>query len=98
MTKYEFEKFAKKPITESQYRKLETVYTFHPSISETEGKKQIAFLYDNFGMRIIEDLLPTANKAMVMQSEIERLQMRLSKLKSEYSDFCSGIKGGNEND
>ena len=55
MTKQEFEQRLGWAVSENEYRKIETVYTFHPSISETAGKDQITYLYKTFGMRIIED-------------------------------------------
>ena len=44
MTKQEFKALTKRSFTDSAYADIETVYTFHPCISETEGKKQIANL------------------------------------------------------
>ena len=51
MTKQEFKALTKRDFTDKEYETIETVYTFHPSISETEGRKQIANLFDNFGFR-----------------------------------------------
>ena len=50
-------------MTESEYKDIEFVYTFHPSISNTEGKTQIAKLYELGGNRLIKDMIPTARKA-----------------------------------
>jgi hypothetical protein len=46
MTKQEFKSLTTREFTDKEYEAIETVYTFHPAISETEGKKQIASLYD----------------------------------------------------
>ena len=41
MTKQEFEQRLGWAVSENEYRNIETVYAFHPSISETAGKDQI---------------------------------------------------------
>lgn len=41
MMKNEFEKFFGKTVGEEEYSTIEYVYTWHPAISETEGKAQI---------------------------------------------------------
>lgn len=91
MMKSEFEAIAKTPISEADFYRLEMVYTFHPSISETEGKQQIAYLYDTFGMRLIADMVPTAVKAMELEkaiakrrSEIERLSSEIDSLQEDF--------------
>lgn len=43
-------------VTEADWKIIEKVYTFHPSISETKGKEQIADLYTEYGMGIIRDM------------------------------------------
>lgn len=50
MTKQEFEERAGIKVSDSQYKKIETVYAFHPSIDEVAGKDQIAYLYKTFGI------------------------------------------------
>lgn len=92
MMKCEFEAIAKTPITNENYKKLETVYTYHPSISATQGKQQIAYLYDNFGMRMIEDMLPTAKKAQELQEAIRCKRMEIEMMTAEYERFCNGFE------
>ncbi|MFR8353410.1 MAG: hypothetical protein ACLVB1_12930 [Blautia obeum] len=53
MTKQEFQKRIGAEISQKDYSIVEHVYTWHPSISEVEGKEQIAELYKSFGMPII---------------------------------------------
>lgn len=40
-------------ISNEEYALIEKVYQFHPSISETEGKNEIADLFCKFGIEII---------------------------------------------
>ena len=57
---------------DNEYRLIEFFYTWHPSISENtqEGKKQIASLYSEFGMRIIADMFSTAKEAKIIEDKI----------------------------
>ena len=87
MTKQEFKALAKRSFTDSAYAEIETVYTFHPSISETEGKKQIASLYDTFGKRIIADMLPTAIKARELEGLIAKKRHELEDLQEQYEQL-----------
>ena len=50
-------------ISDSDYEIIETVYAFHPAISDVRGKEQIAWLYTTLGMAVINDMLPLSIKA-----------------------------------
>ena len=86
MTKQEFKALTKRDFTDEEYEIIEIVYTFHPSISGAEGKKQIAHLFDNFGFRIIADMLPTAVKTREYEEfitkKLEDLQKAYNELKN----------------
>lgn len=94
MTKQEFKELTKRSFTDDEYEIIEKVYTFYPTISNTEGKKQIAYLYDNFGMCIIKDMSIRASKTMLVEqqllkqaNELEETQKKLENLKKGV-DFC----------
>lgn len=64
MMKEEFEDIIQRTISNEDYAVVEQVYAFHPSISETTGKAEIAAIYNlPGGMRVIRDMVPTAEKA-----------------------------------
>lgn len=88
MTKQEFEERLGKTVNGRDYAKIEEVYTMHPSISETEGKDQIVYLYETFGMRIIEDMLPTARKAREIEDGMRSARMQLERLSGEYKELA----------
>ncbi len=69
--------------TDEEYRLIEAVYTWHPSISETEGKKQIAYLYMNFGMSIIRDMQYRADLARKNEEKLSELRGEINKLQEE---------------
>lgn len=56
MMKHEFEDLTGKQVSDEDYSTVNYVYTWYPTISETEGKAQIAKLYTDFGMSLIEDM------------------------------------------
>lgn len=84
MTKEEFTARLQRKVTDAEYADIEFVYNWHPSISNTEGKDQIAYLYNTFGMRIIRDMMPTAKKAEELENEILTAKHQLEELQKEY--------------
>ena len=84
MTKQEFTARTAKPVNDKDYEIIEYVYTYHPGIDPVKGKDQIANLYETFGMRIIVDMLPTAEKAKHYEDEIRAARLKLDRLKKEY--------------
>lgn len=60
-------------VGDSEYPVIETVYAWHPSISNADGKEQVADLYAKFGFVIFLDMLPRA-KAM---RDIEHRRMEI---------------------
>ena len=72
-------------ITPVDYTIIETVYTYHPSINEVTGKYQIAYLYFHFGMRVIKDMLETANKCRCLEDKIAQARNNLEELQLEYA-------------
>lgn len=76
--------------TDADYKVIEYVYAFHPAISETEGKQQIAELYARFGMVLIRDLLPRAQLVEKKEAELREAGSRLKKLQQEMEDIKNG--------
>lgn len=98
MTREEFEKCVDtygaekgtetRPFTDEEYKTIEKVYTFHPSISELGGKKQIAQIYVDFGMSIIRDMVPRAevmekleNDQIKARNELERVTALIKEIR-----------------
>lgn len=72
MMKDEFKALVSRAFTHEEYEAIEKVYTFHPSVRDVGGKEQIARLFDDFGIRVILDMLPTAVRAEEIQAERAR--------------------------
>lgn len=52
MQKQEFEERIERTVTDEQYKVIEEVCMWHPSIRNTSGKDEVAELYKSFGMTI----------------------------------------------
>ena len=92
MMKSEFEDRIGHSISEEEYSTIEYVYTWYPTISETEGKEQIAKLYTDFGMPIIEDMVERAGQMEKLETELSVarnqvtiVQDRIKQLRGEKS-------------
>ena len=70
MTHEEFEAKLGSKVSDADYAIIERVYTFHPVISNTKGKQQIVDLYKIGGMRVIKDMIPTADAAEAIDQQI----------------------------
>lgn len=78
MTKDEFEKRVGLRIPQDDYEIIEKVYTYHPAIREIEGKEDIAAIFNlHCGMRIIRDMLPTAEKMMNLEKSLAESTERI---------------------
>ena len=87
MTKQEFEAIAGKKVTDEQYKEIEFVYSFHPCISETDGKQQIATIFNIGGMRLIRDMNTTANQAQNLEDEERMLRTQLERVKDQMKEL-----------
>lgn len=96
MTKQEFEsalhayRNMKEAISPQDYALIEKVYAFHPSISETDGKAQVAMLYAEFGIRIFKDMEATADKAVILEKSIHAKRAELARALDEFEALRRG--------
>lgn len=80
MMKQEFENLIGKEVSDKDYEVIDRVYTFHPAISETEGKKQIADIYNAGGMTVIRGMLEAADIMNSLEKELEEARAALEKV------------------
>ena len=76
--------------TDRDYEIIEYVYNFHPSISETQGRKQIAELFVNFGMTLINDMVPRAELMEKKEKELSAAREAIRKIEKEIKDIRAG--------
>ena len=79
MQKMEFEERVGQVVSDTEYKVIETVYQWHPSIQETSGKEEVAGLYRGFGMAIFHDMLPRA-ELLHAKAEVERIKAEMGGL------------------
>ena len=90
MNKAEFEQRVGKSVYKSEYEIIEKVYTWHPAISNTTGKDQIADLYTNFGMSVIRGMLPVAEKMIEIDDQKRKLKAQMSLLEQREQFLLDG--------
>lgn len=73
--------------TLEEYKVIETVYTFHPAFDVDSPKVKVAALYDLMGFGIFREMLPMANEAEDIQSEIHSRQADLNDAKRKLETF-----------
>lgn len=93
MQKQEFEERIERTVTDEQYKVIEEVYMWHPSIRNTSGKDEVAELYKSFGMTIFHDMLPRAKKAHELDELLRNAQREVQRIQEEMQ-----ITGANDVD
>lgn len=73
--------------TAEEYERIEYVYMWHPCISDTDGKKQVVYLYKNFGMRIFDDMTRTAERAQNLTDHIREHEGFLADYKKQLDEL-----------
>lgn len=90
MQKQEFEERIERTVTDEQYKVIEEVYMWHPSIRNTSGKDEVAELYKSFGMTIFHDMLPRAKKAHELDELLRNAQREVQRIKEEIEELSRG--------
>ena len=70
-------------VTDEMFDDINFVYTWYPTISETEGKEQIALLYTTFGFAIIQDMYPRASEALRLDKDECEVKEHLRSLQTK---------------
>ena len=90
-------------ISELDWEIINTVYTYHPLISNTNGKDEIAAFYNQGGLGLLQDMFPTAdsigqNESFIQKKtvEIERMtrahEKNLKELDEIFQDKTDSLK------
>lgn len=90
MTREEFNSRVSSPVSAEQYRTIEYVYQHHPVIDAVKGKDQIAQLWEIGGVRIMLDMLPTAQQAADLESAIADTRRSLADLEEQLHKLKTG--------
>lgn len=90
MNKQEFEEKIGGWISVEQYRDIEFVYTWHPSVPESNRKEVIAQLYKLGGMRLIKDMMPTANAYRKLSIQRNELKAQIAVCEDAMNSLAQG--------
>lgn len=90
MQKREFEEMIEQPVSDAEYRVIETVYQWHPSVKEVSGKEEVAELYKSFGMAIFHDMLPRAEKNRELERQFLHARAEMERIKAEMEELSRG--------
>lgn len=90
MNKQEFENRIGGFISVEQYRDIEFVYTWHPSVHAVNGKDVIAQLYKLGGMRLIKDMMPTANAYRKLSIQRDELKAQIAVCEDAMNALAKG--------
>lgn len=77
-------------LTNEEYLTIEMVYTYHPVIRNSVGKKQIAMIYAYGGMSVIRDMVPTAVKAREIERKLQEVQAQKRNLLAQLEELRTG--------
>lgn len=70
--------------TDEEYKKIEFVYTYHPSISD---KESIVRLWADFGNMIIEDMTARAQLIMYAEEDLRNTRICFEKAREKYEEL-----------
>lgn len=73
--------------TDAEYKVIEYVYTWHPTIDNVYGKRQIAGLYFFGGMATILDMVDKATEAEDLEDELQSCYINLNQAKDKINEF-----------
>ena len=90
MTRQEFENLAGVSVSVDDYKVIETVYAWHPCISEENKKNEIVKLFQWGGMRIMYDMFWAATKTRDLQEELDAHLLEVERLKQDIRDVATG--------
>lgn len=90
MKKQEFEERIGGWISDEQYRDIEFVYTWYPRVPNVNGKEVIAQLYKLGGIRLIMDMMPTANAWRKLSIQRDELKAQLSVCEDAMNALAQG--------
>lgn len=90
MTRQEFENLAGVSVSVDDYKVIETVYAWHPCISEVNGKNEIVKLFQWGGMRIMHDMFHAATKTRDLREELDEHLLEAERLKQDIRDVETG--------
>jgi hypothetical protein len=85
-------------IDEDDWNTIQTVYNFHPMISDTKGKNEIAALYKKGGMGLLTDMFGTADEISCRESNIQLASVEMEKIQKKFDADLKELNAKYENE
>lgn len=82
-----YEDFKRPYPNDEEYKAIEYVYIYHPTIDNVYGKRQIAGIYYFGGMGAILDMIDKASQAEDYEDEIKECYAKLEEAKTTLERF-----------
>ena len=82
-----YEDFKRPYPNDEEYKAIEYVYIYHPTIDNVYGKRQIAGIYYFGGMGAILDMIDKAEQAEEYEDDIKHLYAKLEEAKETLERF-----------
>jgi hypothetical protein len=95
MNKQEFVTHAKlkwEDISSDDFDAINMVYAWHPMISDTKGKAEIAALYKKGGMGIINNMLATAHELCAAVGRVQSNDVAMERLQKTQKDEMEALE------
>lgn len=83
MMRQEFEQRIGSTISDKDYDLIELVYTWHPAISNADGKNQMASLYMNYGMTVIKDMVARSIAVCDLDKRLREAESKVAAIQEE---------------
>ena len=101
MMQHEFENRVQEIVGKAVYAKpsdkdwatINTVYAFHPAIKEVGGQQQIAKIYVELGMTVINDMLPRAHRFQAYEAEMSNARAEVARIKLAMEEDGGHVHG-----
>lgn len=87
MLQSEFERLTDKPFTEDEFTKIHYVYCYYPGIMT---HADIALIWAIGGIRLINDMMPTAQKIANAEQEMHKARRIYEAARERYREVFDG--------
>lgn len=87
MLESEFERLTDKPFTPEEFEKIHFVYCYYPGV---ETHADIALIWAIGGIRLIEDMMPTAKRVENAEQEMRKARRMYETAKERYREIYGG--------
>ncbi len=71
-------------LNENDWNVISTVYAYHPVISNVNGKDEIAALYNQGGLGLLQDMYNTANAIQLNEMAIQKASVDLENMTKKH--------------